>query len=174
MSELRTEHALRRFYHSEITDQITRDQVGVLYYREGFRHWSEQEHMREAYARIDAADQRLGFQREYIDVRTGSDKVVGTGCLRYGDQQGELCCLAVLPDFCSRGIGKWLIAERVHRAQELGLKVLYIEQLARTNTLVSYYTELGFEQYDSAEVPELFKSKPNWRQRPSLVLPISL
>lgn len=155
-------------YTPETGSHPTRGQIGVLYHPK-FRHWSELQHLVEAYTHLDTKYSGRGIQSAYIGVLTADGESVGIGCLRYTDREGELSCLAVLPEHRDLGIGKWLIAERMRRAQELGLQTVYVQQLAPTNTLPSYYAELGFERWTEGQTADFFVRSPMLTDQPDIV-----
>ena len=159
-------------YSFEETEHVTREQVAVLYYPK-FQHWSELQYLVEGYTAIDTKRQPEGVQSIYLGVKAPDGDTVGVGCLRYNDKEGELSCLSVMPQQQSQGIGKWIIAERIRRAQELGLNALYVDQLAPTNTLASYYVQEGFLETIGNEQVTIFTPNQRARQAPYLSLALN-
>ena len=61
-----------------------------------------------------------------VQVRDGdTDALVGFGTLWQHGANGELSDLAVLPEHRRKGIGKAIIGERLHLAQEHKMKITY-------------------------------------------------
>lgn len=78
-----------------------------------------------------------------VGVRHENNALVGVGFLAGNIRQAILCDLVVAPDHRSKGIGKEIVNRRLNIADRLGIRYLYVD-LAPTNTLASYYGDLGF------------------------------
>lgn len=87
-----------------------------------------------------------------IGVRTVAGELSGFGSLAYYRTEGELCDLVVDPRHQRRGIAKALIAARLAIAERAGITDLYSPPLAPTNTLRTYYFELGFRETEAGEL----------------------
>ena len=159
-------------YSFEETEHVTRGQVAVLYYPK-FQHWSELQYLVEGYTAVDKKRELERIHSIYLGVQAPDGGTVGVGCLRYNTEEGELSCLAVMPQHQSLGIGKWIIAERIRRAQELGLNAVYIDQLAPTNTLASHYIQEGFLAAIGSEQVTIFTREQSDRQVPYLSLALN-
>lgn len=139
---------------------ITHGQVEVLFYP-NIHSWEQADYVVQNYDHVDLRNEFHGRKTIYFGVKVDQGETVGVGSLRYNAKEGELSCLAVLPDHRRQGIGKWLIAERVRRAQELGVATLHIERLADTNVLASYYIDLGFTSASDHPRTTWFDFPPN-------------
>lgn len=167
-SMLSISHELPAGYTLGENPHPTCEQIGVLYYPR-FQQWIDQQYLEKGYAVVDAKYRASGAQSTYLDVKAADGSSIGIGCLRYNEEEGELSCLAVLPGHQRRGIGTWIVAERIRRAQDLGLKTLYIEQLSPTNTIASYYAQEGFVESNDSKNVRLFNVNTRAKLKPHLV-----
>lgn len=76
-------------------------------------------------------------------VRDETSKLVGVGFLAGNARHAVLCDFIVSPDHRGKGLGRAILNKRVNLADELEIPYLYTE-LAPTNSLKTYYEELGF------------------------------
>jgi GNAT superfamily N-acetyltransferase len=79
-------------------------------------------------------------------VRDAAGELVGFGRVLQLGANGELCDFTVSPAHQHKGIGKAIIDERLRRAEASGIRSFYMPYLTTTNTLRSYYEELGFQE----------------------------
>lgn len=164
-----TQQKLPTGYSYYVSTQISDEQIGVMYHPR-FVDSNSISYLAEGYRSHDSYAEDLGISALYIGVISTQGETVGTGCLRYNHEAGELSCLAVLPNHQNQGIGSWLIAERLRRAHTRQIPQLFVERLSPTNTIGGKYFDLGFTLCNSHERTSVFAYKPVKRRVPYLVI----
>lgn len=94
--------------------------------------------------------QQLACDRDLVVVAEEENEVVGAIMGMKDGNRGFFYCLAVSPDFQSRGIGRQLVAELQQRFYQKGAKRLLIMVDEGTEKLMDYYRHLGFTQMCSS------------------------
>lgn len=161
-------HELPPRYYSQTTTEMNLEQMSVLSYPQ-FKLLGDLQTQVDEYRTHDQRAEAHGIMAVYIGVLNEAGETVGISSLRFNRSEGELSCLAVLPEASCQGIGTWLVNERVRRAKAMGLRALYIGQLAKTNTLKNYYREIGFVDFAANDQVEIFAYKDFSRRNPQLV-----
>jgi GNAT superfamily N-acetyltransferase len=100
-------------------------------YRTRMKHWN-----------------KLGVSVADVAVGRQDGRLAGFGSIIYIGDTGSLCDFGVSTADRSNGIGKAIILDRLRIAEELGIRVLDIAALEGTNTLRTYYFDLGFQAVD--------------------------
>lgn len=154
-------------YSSTISHEIDRNQIAVIFYP--MTDSSDLHDCLVNYRQFDTAYRQRSVEAEYMNVHSQSGSIVGVGSLRYSGDEGELSSLSVLRQHRAQGIGTWLIAARLQRAEQLGLQRVYVERLALSNTIANCYAELGFVACNEVVDSPLYALHPDTPVSPHLV-----
>ncbi len=99
------------------------------------------------YCSVNQWEYWLGKALHISSVRDSSEKLVGVGFLENvlstSPRHAELCNLAVLPNHRGKGIGTYIIGDRIQAAKNMGLTQVNV-RLDSTNTLQDHYKLIGF------------------------------
>lgn len=106
------------------------------------------------YLRIQTTRLQQGCEMYAVGARDQNDSLIGYGRLGVEGTWGIMGDFGVHPDARHQGIGRAIVRQRVEIAQQIGL-VHLLADLEPTNTLGSYYAELGFKYTPSTGLHEL-------------------
>ncbi len=99
-------------------------------------------------ANLPVADLPIGLPHFFKAAM--ADTVVGVVGLELYQKQALLRSLAVVDEYRSRAVGKYLYEAVVQYAQQQQVEELYL----LTNTAEAYFARHGFEKTDRSQVPE--------------------
>jgi ribosomal protein S18 acetylase RimI-like enzyme len=90
--------------------------------------------------------QMIGFIAEYDDVIAGCEKTY------YSEKENRLYVqqLYVLPAYQNLGLGRKLMISAAERAQSLGLDKVWLGVMAKNESAVAWYKNMGYEVVENA------------------------
>ncbi|MFC3711060.1 GNAT family N-acetyltransferase [Sphingoaurantiacus capsulatus] len=132
----------RRFMESlnpRLTDVIeapTHSASEVKAFQQAFTAtaWAAETAKSATFLAVDEADNRIG----YINVREGSDDVLGERC-------GYIALLAVAHEFEGHGVATSLVREAERWAREMGFSRLALDVFASNEHAFRFYKQAGFQ-----------------------------
>lgn len=81
---------------------------------------------------------KTGLRMGYINVREGSDDVLGEPC-------GYIALLAIKEEYEGRGVAKLLMKRAERWAKEMGFGRLALDVFASNNRALEFYKRAGFQ-----------------------------
>lgn len=132
----------RRFIeglNSRLTDVIkapTHSSSDVQSFQEAFTAtaWELDDGKGATFLAVDKTGDRTG----YVNVREGSDEVLGEAC-------GYIALLAVKQEHEGRGIAKALVERAEQWAREMGFRRLALDVFASNDHALKFYERAGFQ-----------------------------
>lgn len=115
-------------------------------YRDVMKIWSRTATKEREAKTLQMLVQQLACDRDLVVVAEHENEVVGAIMGTKQGSRGFFYCLAVSPDFQSRGVGRKLVSELQERFYQKGAKKLLIMVDEGTEKLMEYYRHLGFNQ----------------------------
>lgn len=79
-------------------------------------------------------------------VAEENDSICGYGGVVMAADEGDITNVAVAKQCRNQGIGRMLIAELIHRTEEVGVSRLFLEVRASNQPAIHLYQKMGFEQ----------------------------
>lgn len=140
---VKTWHELPRGYEQKDPLDIKARERARLFVRSGLLREKTAAEVREDDRRLNL----LGIQALDAGVRQKLDpRLVGFGRTIQLDDFGMMGDFAVAKRHQGRGIGKAIIDQQLQQAEEAGIESLLIHGVSRSNTLIRYYFERGFDR----------------------------
>jgi ribosomal-protein-alanine N-acetyltransferase len=75
---------------------------------------------------------------------TGNNPVIGLGCYWAILEEAHITLLAIAPEVRRSGLGRWLLTQLLHQAQQRGLERATLEVRASNTAALKLYKNLGF------------------------------
>jgi putative acetyltransferase len=102
---------------------------------------------------ISDLDQEYFYKNGWFSVLENSNKIIGTyGIYRIDKKICELRKMYLLPAYQGKGLGKFLLAEALKKAKELGYTEIILETNKVLDKAISLYGKNGFVEYKPAHL----------------------
>ena len=93
----------------------------------------------------------IGHPFSYYLVAEDGGEIVGYAGLRAAPEnadQGDIQTLAVVPQLRGQGLGRELLGQLIHEAQNRGVNALFLEVRADNPVAIALYDSVGFHEID--------------------------
>ena len=110
--------------------------------------------------------ERLEMEIDRFFVLEHDRRVIGCAALYPFDEEGEIACLVVHPEFRNSGVGDRLLSRLEDRSRNLGLKRVFV----LTTRAAHWFIERGFAEAGIEALPEKKQSLYNYKRRSKVFL----
>ncbi len=84
-------------------------------------------------------------------IRNPDKQIIGTFALfKLNEDSLELRKMYLLPEFRSKGIGKWMVHFLIQKAKNLGYKKLELQTASALQSAIAMYNKTGFDEVTSS------------------------
>ncbi len=98
---------------------------------------------------------QISDRETVVLVARDSGRLVGFAIMSFGDEEGHLSLLAVLPSYRRRGLGRQMIQWLAKSASTAGLLRMHLEVRAANRTAAAFYQSLGFRE--TSRIPGYYR-----------------
>ena len=110
--------------------------------------------------------ERLEMEIDRFFVLEHDRRVIGCAALYPFDEEGEIACLVVHPEFRNSGVGDRLLSRLEDKARKLGLERVFV----LTTRTAHWFIERGFVEAGIEALPEKKQSLYNYKRRSKVFL----